>query len=98
MPVKVRPNGNYKCRMAASGWHPAHFTQKTCSFQVKTGLLHPLILKQMRQPLFSNLTNVYRAKLKMNNSAPYSRKYFRMNSTASTYIRGDIPLVLPAPM
>ena len=37
--------------MAASGWHPAHFTQKTCSFQVKTGLLHPLILKQMRQPL-----------------------------------------------
>lgn len=52
MPVKVRPNGNYKCRMAASGWHPAHFTQKTCSFQVKTGLLHPLILKQMRQPLF----------------------------------------------
>lgn len=36
--------------MAASGWHPAHFTQKTCSFQVKTGLLHPLILKQMRQP------------------------------------------------
>jgi hypothetical protein len=51
MPVKVRPNGNYKCRMAASGWHPAHFTQKTCSFQVKTGLLHPLILKQMRQPL-----------------------------------------------
>jgi len=38
--------------MAASGWHPAHFTQKTCSFQVKTGLLHPLILKQMRQPLF----------------------------------------------
>jgi hypothetical protein len=25
---------------------------KTCSFQVKTGLLHPLILKQMRQPRF----------------------------------------------
>jgi hypothetical protein len=51
MPVKVRPIGNYKCRMAASGWHPAQFIQKICSFQVKTGLLHPLILKQMRQPL-----------------------------------------------
>jgi hypothetical protein len=45
MPVKVRPNGNYKCRMAASGWHPAHFTQKTCSFQVKTGLLHHTYFK-----------------------------------------------------
>jgi hypothetical protein len=52
MPVKVRPIGNYKCRMAASGWHPAQFIQKICSFQVKTGLLHPLNFKQMRQPLF----------------------------------------------
>jgi hypothetical protein len=38
--------------MAASGWHPAQFIQKICSFQVKTGLLHPLNFKQMRQPLF----------------------------------------------
>ena len=43
---------------------------------------------------------IYLAILKMKNTpySPYSRKYFRMNSTASTYIRGDIPLVLPAPM
>ena len=26
-------NGNSKCRMAASGWHPAHYDQKICPLQ-----------------------------------------------------------------
>ena len=34
-------NGNSKCRMPASGCHPAHYDQTICSLQSKTGICSP---------------------------------------------------------